>query len=305
MGRPLRDLRRVEQRRGRDVVARPGPAGKAPAGRSLAFRRPGRQHRAAAARADRHRRTGPRAGRRAGAGLGGAGRRRSRHRQVDPAAAGGRAAGPVRPAGAVRLGRRVDRPGPAARAAAGGGGLVDRTRRRDQRPRHRRQPGAGQGHHAGGDRLDPDDVDGHDRKRARHRHAGPRRVVRADPPGQGRQFRAGAGRPRHQGRRSRRAARAGAHGRRRAVFRRRPRPPVPHPARGEEPLRRHRRDRRVRDDRDRPGGSAEPLRAVPGGAPRQHRRQRGVRRAGRLAAGADGGPGAAGAESQAARRGGR
>ena len=44
-------------------------------------------------------------------------------------------------------------------------------------------------------------------------------------------FAAGAGRPRHQGRRHRRPARAGAHGRRGAVFRRRARPPVPHPAR--------------------------------------------------------------------------
>ena len=47
----------------------------------------------------------------------------------------------------------------------------------------------------------------------------------------------------------RRPARARAHGRRRALFRRRARPPVPHPARGQEPLRRHRRDRRLRDDR--------------------------------------------------------
>ncbi len=34
---------------------------------------------------------------------------------------------------------------------------------------------------------------------------------------------------------------------------------IPHPARGEEPLRPHRRDRRVRDDRCRPRGGAEPL----------------------------------------------
>jgi DNA repair protein RadA/Sms len=46
----------------------------------------------------------------------------------------------------------------------------------------------------------------------------------------------GAGQARHEGWRHRRAARAGAHGRCGAVFRRRPRPPVPHPARGEEPL---------------------------------------------------------------------
>ena len=94
------------------------------------------------------------------------------------------------------------------------------------------------------------------------------------------------------------SARAGAHGRRGAVFRRRPRPPVPHPARGEEPLRRHRRDRRVRDDRPRPGRGRQPLGAVPGRAAGERRRQRGVRRAGRDPAGAGGGAGAAVAQSR-------
>ena len=41
-----------------------------------------------------------------------------------------------------------------------------------------------------------------DRQRARHGGAGARRSVRADPARQGRQLRAGAGRPRHQGRRA-------------------------------------------------------------------------------------------------------
>ena len=49
----------------------------------------------------------------------------------------------------------------------------------------------------------------------------------------------------------RRAARARAHGRCGPVFRRRSGSPVPHPARSQEPLRRDRRDRRVRDDRSR------------------------------------------------------
>ena len=50
--------------------------------------------------------------------------------------------------------------------------------------------------------------------------------------------RAAARRPRHQGRPDRRPQGDRAHGRHRAVFRRRPRPPLPHPARGQEPLRR-------------------------------------------------------------------
>ena len=60
------------------------------------------------------------------------------------------------------------------------------------------------------------------------------------------------GRPRHQGRPDRRAQGGRASGRRRALFRGRARPSFPHPARGEEPLRRHRRDRRLRDDRHGP-----------------------------------------------------
>ena len=60
--------------------------------------------------------------------------------------------------------------------------------------------------------------------------------------------RGGAGRPRHQGRPDRRPARRRAHGRRGALFRGRRQPHLPHPARRQEPLRRDRRDRRVRDD---------------------------------------------------------
>ena len=59
------------------------------------------------------------------------------------------------------------------------------------------------------------------------------------------------GRPRHQGGPDRRPARGRAHGRHRALLRGRARPPVPHPARGQEPLRPGRRDRRLRDDRAR------------------------------------------------------
>ena len=59
--------------------------------------------------------------------------------------------------------------------------------------------------------------------------------------------RAAARRSRHQGRPDRRPQGDRAHGRHRVVFRRRPRPHLSHPARRQEPLRRHRRDRRLRD----------------------------------------------------------
>ena len=63
-----------------------------------------------------------------------------------------------------------------------------------------------------------------------------------------------AGRPRHQGRRARRAARAGAHRRHGALLRGRHALELPPGARDQEPLRRRQRDRRLRDDRDGPEG---------------------------------------------------
>ena len=80
------------------------------------------------------------------------------------------------------------------------------------------------------------------------------------------------GRPRHQGRPDRRPARRRAHGRHRALLRGRARAPVPHPARGQEPLRPGGRDRRLRDDRGRARRGGEPLGAVP-----QRARQPGLR----------------------------
>ncbi len=65
-----------------------------------------------------------------------------------------------------------------ARRAAG-------TRRRDQPARHRRQPASRRRRRAGGDRFDPDHVAGHHRQRARHRGAGARLQLRADPARQG------------------------------------------------------------------------------------------------------------------------
>ena len=58
-------------------------------------------------------------------------------------------------------------------------------------------------------------------------------------------------------------ARARAHGGHRPLLRGRARPPVPHPARAQEPLRLHQRDRRLRDEGRGAGGGGGPVRAVP------------------------------------------
>ena len=120
--------------------------------------------------------------------------------------------------------------------------------------------------------------------------------------------RAGARRPRHQGRHDRRPARARAHGRHGAELRGRAQPPVPHPARAQEPLRRHRRDRRVRDGGAGADRSPQPVGAVPDRTRRagqRHQRLPGDRR---HAAGAGRDPGAdraAASGRDAAARGGR
>jgi hypothetical protein len=105
-------------------------------------------------------------------------------------------------------------------------------------------------------------------------------------------------RPRHQGRLDRRAARARAYGRYGAELRGRAQPPIPHPARRQEPLRRHRRDRRLRDG----GGGARrrfPTLALfltqPGRGGLGRRRLPGARR---HAAGAGRDPGAHGRPAQ-------
>ena len=86
-------------------------------------------------------------------------------------------------------------------------------------------------------RLDPDHVDRIGRGRARHGDTGAGLGPGADPPRQDERRLRHSGRPRHQGRADRRPARGRAHGRRRYFLRRRRRPPVPHPARPEKPLR--------------------------------------------------------------------
>ena len=295
MGRPLRDLRRLEHP-GRGSRGTPGAGrceGQAGAARPDRIRRPARHLPAAAPGANDHRRVRPGAGRRAGTGLRRAGRRRSGDRQIHAPVAGRRRAGRRRAAGAVHLGRGIGRPDPPARPPPRPRWCEAGTGRRHRTRRHPGQLRAVSGRRTGGHRLDPDDVGGGRGFRTRRGEPGAGGGLRADPRRQDPGLRADAGRPRHQGRRVGRSPRARAHGRRGAALRGRPRPPVPHPARREEPLWRHRRDRRVRNDIRGPCPGPEPLGAVPGRAARQCLRQRGVRRHGRLPPIAGGNPGAA------------
>ncbi len=101
-----------------------------------------------------------------------------------------------------------------------------------------------------------------DRRRAGHGQPGSRLGAGAGALRQGAWHRGRSRRPCHQGRHDRRPARARAYGRHGAELRRRAQPPVPDPPRDEEPLRRHRRDRRFRDGRAGADRSPEPLRAV-------------------------------------------
>ena len=127
---------------------------------------------------------------------------------------------------------------------------------------------------------------------ARHRHPGARRRAGDDPLREihGRGDR--AGRPCHQGRPDRRPARRRAHGRRRALFRGRRRPSLPHPAHGEEPVRADRRDRRLRNVGQGPARGRQPVRAFPRRTPCEVAGRRGFCRHGRHAAGAGRDPGA-------------
>ncbi len=88
--------------------------------------------------------------------------------------------------------------------------------------------------------------------------AGARMRGAADAGRQGKRHVHHPGRPRDQGRRAGRPARAGAHGRHGAVFRRRHAFELPPGARVQEPLRRGQRARRVRDDRKGPAGCRNP-----------------------------------------------
>ena len=86
----------------------------------------------------------------------------------------------------------------------------------------------------------------------------------ADPLRQGERRGLAAGRACDQGRPDRWPARRRAHGRCGLLVRGRRRARLPPAAGGQEPVRRDRRGRRVRNDRRRPRRGAEPLRAVPG-----------------------------------------
>ena len=96
--------------------------------------------------------------------------------------------------------------------------------------------------------FDPDAVDRRGQLRAGDRDPGAGLGAGPDPLRQADRRRGDLRRPRHQGGTDRGPARRRAHGRRRALLRRRGRPSLPHPPRRQEPVRPDRRDRRVRDD---------------------------------------------------------
>ena len=127
-----------------------------------------------------------------------------------------------------------------------------RPRLGNQSRQHPGNLGRGQARRSHHHRFDPDAVGRRARCCARHRQPSACGDPIAHPLRQIAGQRGAACRSRHQGRSDRRPEGDRAHGRHRVVFRRRPRTPVPHSARRQEPLRRHGRDRRLRDGRRRP-----------------------------------------------------
>ena len=239
----------VEEGDGTGVAGRPA-AGRPPRkGRQFALEPLAGETHEAPRLPSRPGRTRPRHRRRLRARLGAADGRRSRHRQVDAADPGRGGAGARRPprrlhlrrggGGAGAAARRAARPGRRAVELAAETSVEDiiATLSEGKTPRLVIIDSI--------QTMWTDAVE----SRARHGDAGARLGAGADPLCQ--ELRRGRhpGRPRHQGRPDRRPARGRAHGRRGAVVRGRRLAPVPHPARGEEPLRPDRRDRRVRDDR--------------------------------------------------------
>ncbi len=144
--------------------------------------------------------------------------------------------------------------------------------------------------------FNPDHVDRSGRQRPRHSQPGARRGPGADPLCQAFGRRHHPGRPRHQGWPDRRPPRGRAYGRCRAVVRGRRLAPVPHPARGQKPLRPDRRNRRVRNDRLGLARSQQSVRAVSVGARSRLARHRRLCRHGRHPAAAGRDPGAGGAD---------
>ena len=169
--------------------------------------------------------------------LGAAGRRRSRHRQIDAADAGHQHDGARGASRGLHFRRRSRGAGAAARRAARPCRRAGAARGRNLRRRHRLDAVRGRGAAPDRDRFDPDHVDRHGGIGPRHGHAGPRLGAGADQVCQEIRRHDHPGRARHQGRPDRRPPRGRAHGRCGAVVRGRRLAAVPHPARGEEPLR--------------------------------------------------------------------
>ena len=181
-----------------------------------------------------------RAGRRAGPRLGDPARRRSGYRQVDPASAGCRENRARRARSGLCQRRRGLGAGAYARGPAWPVRCTGKARfgnGRARHPHHARHDGC-----AGpaGDRFDPDNAFGHDRRCPRDGQPSPRLRLRIDPLRERERCRARAGRPCHQGRQHRGPARARTHGRCGHELRGRAEPPVSHPARAQEPFRRSR-----------------------------------------------------------------
>ena len=218
-------------------------------------------------RSHRHRRARPRAGRRHRPGLDGAARRRAGHRQVHAAAAGRREPGPDDGSGAVQLGGGVGAPDQVAwRAARRRPGAAVPARRdlprADPRRARTRPPRPARG------RLDPDHLLAQDAIGSRQHRPGARGGHAAAVRGEEPERADLRGRARDQGRHAGRTQGARARRGYGALLRGGAPPLAPRRPRGEEPVRRHQRARRVRDDGGGTASGAQPVGALSGRAAR-------------------------------------
>ena len=171
--------------------------------------------------------------------------------------------------GAVRVGRGIRASDQVARRSA-------RRRRCAALPArgdlHRAHPRGNRPRQAGADdrRLDPDGVLAEVPIGARQHRPGARSRDAVPVHGQGPQHPDVPRRPHHQGRQPRRSEGARARRRHGAVFRRRAPSLASRRPRGEEPVRRRERARRVRDDRHGPAAGAQSVGAVSRRAPDRH-----------------------------------
>ena len=211
---------------------------------------------------DRHRRVRSRARRRRRARLARAARRRAGHRQVDAAAAGGGALR-ARRSGPCSTARARS---PSTRSSRAASGSASATRRSICWPRPASSASSRRSRASSRRCVIVDSIQtvfslkfqsapGQHRPGAR---GGDAAAVR----GQGPEHADVPRRPRHQGRQPRRPQGARARRRHGAVLRGRAPPLASRRARGEEPLRRGQRARRVRDDRRRPAAGAESRRQL-------------------------------------------